>query len=40
MYILHTRLYTFLLVLTRRIRLTIKASWVGDHFVYFRDLKE
>ena len=31
-YILHTLLYKFLLVLTRRIHLTIEASLVGNHF--------
>lgn len=36
--ILYTLLYTFPLVLTRRIGLTIKASLVGDHFLYSQDL--
>ena len=36
MYILHTVLYTFPLVLTRRICASIlsRASWIGDHFLY------
>ena len=38
--ILHTLLYIFLLVLTRRIYLKIKASCVGDHFLYSHDLNE
>ena len=38
MHILHTVLYTFLKVLTRRICLTIKASQVGDHFLYSHGL--
>ena len=38
--ILHTLLYTFSLVLVRRICLTIKASYVGDHFLYSHDLSE
>ena len=37
-HILHTVLYTFPKVLTRRICLTIKASQVGDHFLYSHDL--
>ena len=36
--ILHTVLYTFPKVLTRRICLTIKASQVGDHFLYSHGL--
>ena len=39
-HILHTLLYKFLLVLTRRIYLKIKASCVGDHFLYSHDLNE
>ena len=39
-HILHTLLYLFLLVLTRRIYLKIKASYVGDHFLYSHDLNE
>ena len=38
--ILHALLYTFSLVLVRRICLTIKASYVGDHFLYSHDLSE
>ena len=37
---LHSLLYTFHLVLTRRICLAIKASLVGDHFLYSHDLNE
>ena len=37
---LHTFFYTFPLVLTRRICLTIKAFYVGDQFLYFHDLNE
>ena len=39
-YILNTLLFTFPLVLTRRIHLTIKASVVDDHFLSAHDLKE
>ena len=39
-YILHTPFYTFRLVLTRRICLFIKASWVGNHFLYSHDYNE
>ena len=39
-HILHTIPYKFLLVLTRRICLTIKVSLVGDHFLYSHDLDE
>ena len=39
-YILHTIPYTFPLVLKRRIRLTIKGCWVGDHFLYSHDPTE
>ena len=39
-YTLHTLLYTFPLVLTRRMYLTIKVSLVGDHFLYSHDLNE
>ena len=35
---LPTVLYTFPMVLTKRICLTIKASQVGDHFLYSHDL--
>ena len=38
MYILHTVLYTFSKVLTRRICLPIKASPIGDHFLNSHDL--
>ena len=34
-HILYTLLYTFPLVLTRRICLTIKVSKVGNHFLYY-----
>ena len=37
---LYTFLYTFPLVLTRRICLAIKASLVGDHLLYSYDLNE
>ena len=37
---LQTLLYTFLLVLTRRIGLTIKVSLVGNFFPYSHDLNE
>ena len=37
-HILHTLLYTFPLILTRRICLTIKASLVGNHFPNSHDL--
>ena len=37
---LHTLFYTFLLVLTRRIGLTIKVSLVGKFFLYSHDLNE
>ena len=37
-YILHNFIPTFLKLLTRRICLTIKASLVGDHFLYSHDL--
>ena len=37
-HILHTVLYTFPKVLTRRIGQQSMASFVGDHFLYFRDL--
>ena len=36
----HTLLSTFPLVLTRRISLAIKASWVGDHVLYSHDLND
>ena len=36
-HILHILLYIFHLILTRRICLTIKASLVGDHYLYPRD---
>ena len=36
----HTLLYAFPLVLTRRICIMIKASKVGDHFLYSHDLNE
>ena len=39
-YILYTLLYLFPLVLTRRTYLKIKASCVGDHFLYSHDLNE
>ena len=39
-YILHTLLYTFLKVLTRRICLTIKAPQVGDYLLSSHDPKE
>lgn len=39
-HILYSHLYTFPLVPTRRIRLTIKASWDGYHFLSFLDLNE
>ena len=39
-HILRSLLYTFSLVLVRRICLTIKASYVGDHFLYSHDLSE
>ena len=39
-HILHSLRYKFPLVPTRRIRLTIKASLGGDHFLYSHDLKE
>ena len=39
-HILHTIPYTFPLVLKRRIRLTIKGCWVGDHFLYSHDPTE
>ena len=39
-HILYTLLYLFLLALTRRIYLKIKASYVGDHFLYSHDLNE
>ena len=39
-HILHSLLYKFPLVPTRRIRLTIKASLGGDHFLYSHDLNE
>ena len=39
-YLLHTPLSLFLLVLTRRILLKIKASKVGDRFLYSLDLNE
>ena len=39
-YILHTLLYTFPLALTRRIHLKIKASKVGDHFLYSHYLND
>ena len=38
MHILHTVLYTFPKVLTRRICLPIKASPIGDHFLNSHDL--
>ena len=38
MHILHTVLYTFSKVLTRRICLPIKASPIGDHFLNSHDL--
>mgnify|MGYP006963832109 CR=1 FL=1 len=38
--ILHSLLFTFPLVLTRRICLMIKASYVGDHFLYSHGLNE
>ena len=38
MHILHTVLTTFLKVLTRRIGQQSRASFVGDHFLYSRDL--
>ena len=38
LYILLTVLYTFPKVLIRRISVIIKASLVGDHFLYYRDL--
>ena len=38
--ILYTFLYTFPLILTRRIHLTIKTSEVGDHFLYSHSLNE
>ena len=38
--ILYTFLYTFPLILTRRIHLTIKTSEVGDHFFYSHSLNE
>ena len=38
MHILHTVLYAFPEVLTRRIYLQSRASLVGDHFLYFRGL--
>ena len=37
MYILHTILFTFPKVLTRRIYFTIKSFLVGDHFLYSSD---
>ena len=39
-YLLHTPLSLFLLVLTRRIHLKIKTSKVGDRFLYSLDLNE
>ena len=39
-YILHTLLYKFLLVLTRRIHLTIEASLVGNFFFNSHDLND
>ena len=36
---LHTVLHTLLKVLTRRIRLTIRASWGADNFFHFLDLR-
>ena len=39
-HILHSLLYTFTIVLTRRICLTIKASLSGDHFLYSHGLYE
>ena len=39
-HILPTLLYTFLLVLTMRICLAIKAPLVGNHFLYSHDLNE
>ena len=38
LHICQTVLYTFPKVLTRRICLTIKASQIGDHFLYSHDL--
>ena len=37
-HILYALLYTFLLVLTRRDHLVIKASWVADHFLHSHDV--
>ena len=34
---LQTLLHAFPLVLTRKIRVAIKVSWVGDHFSYCHD---
>ena len=39
-HLLLTLLHTFLLALTRRIRLMIKASLIGHHYLYSRDFNE
>ena len=39
-HILHSLLYTFPLVLTRRIGFTTVASLGGDHFLYSHDLNK
>ena len=38
MHVLHTVLYTFPKMLTRRFCLMIKVSFVGDHFLHSHDL--
>lgn len=40
MHLLYILLYVFPFELRRRIGLTIKASWVVDHFLYCPDLNE
>ena len=40
MHLLYILLYVFPFELIRRIGLTIKASWVVDHFLYSPDLNE
>ena len=39
-HILQILLFTFPWILTRRIYLTIKASLVGDHYLYSHDINE
>ena len=39
-HLLLTLFHTFLLALTRRIRLMIKASLIGHHYLYSRDFNE